>query len=61
MSTSAQSEREITRTKIRVRTAMATQTRDRVRYLGSRPPYVYRLADAGPHPDKAQAVWEGAL
>jgi hypothetical protein len=52
-----QSKREITRTKIRVRAAMATQTRDQGRYLGGRPPYGYRLADAGPHPNKAHAAW----
>jgi hypothetical protein len=52
-----QSKREITRTRIRVRTAMATQTRDQGRYLGGRPPYGYRLADAGPHPNKAHAAW----
>jgi len=40
------SKREITRTSIRVRTAMAAQTRQG-RYLGGRPPYGYRLADAG--------------
>ena len=42
------SKREVTRTSIRVRTAMAVQTRDQVRYLGGRPPYGYRLGDAGP-------------
>ena len=52
-----QSKREITRTKIRVRTAMASQTREQGRYLGGRPPYGYRLADAGPHPNKAHAAW----
>ena len=52
-----QSKREITRTRIRVRTAMAAQTREQGRYLGGRPPYGYRLADAGPHPDKAHAAW----
>ena len=52
-----QSKREITRTKIRVRTAMAAQARDQGRYLGGRPPYGYRLADAGPHPNKAHAAW----
>jgi site-specific DNA recombinase len=52
-----QSTREITRTRIRVRTAMATQTREQGRYLGGRPPYGYRLADAGPHPNKAHAAW----
>jgi len=52
-----QSKREIVRTKIRVRTAMATQTREQGRYLGGRPPYGYRLADAGPHPNKVHASW----
>ena len=52
-----QSKREVTRTRIRVRTAMATQTREQGRYLGGRPPYGYRLADAGPHPNKAHAAW----
>jgi hypothetical protein len=53
------SKREITRTSIRVRTAMAAQTREQGRYLGGRPPYGYRLADAGPHPNKAHAAWGG--
>jgi len=52
-----QSKQEITRTRIRVRTAMAAQTREQGRYLGGRPPYGYRLADAGPHPNKAHAAW----
>jgi site-specific DNA recombinase len=51
------SKREIVRTSIRVRTAMAVQTRDQGRYLGGRPPYGYRLADAGPHPNKMHAAW----
>ena len=51
------SKRGITRTRIRVRTAMATQTREQGRYLGGRPPYGYRLSDAGPHPNKAHAAW----
>jgi site-specific DNA recombinase len=51
------SKREVTRTSIRVRTAMAVQTREQGRYLGGRPPYGYRLADAGPHPNKAHAAW----
>jgi site-specific DNA recombinase len=51
------SKREITRTRIRVRTAMAAQTREQDRYLGGRPPYGYRLGDAGPHPNKAHAAW----
>ena len=52
-----QSKREIARTRIRVRTAMATQTREQGRYLGGRPPYGYRLADAGPHPNIVHAAW----
>jgi len=52
-----QSKWEVTQTRIRVRTAMATQTREQGRYLGGRPPYGYRLADAGPHPNKAHAAW----
>ncbi|MGZ4434967.1 MAG: recombinase family protein [Trebonia sp.] len=51
------SKREISRTSIRVRTAMAAQTREQGRYLGGRPPYRYRLADAGSHPNKAHAAW----
>jgi site-specific DNA recombinase len=53
------SKREITRTRIRVRvrTAMAAQTKEQGRYLGGRPPYGYRLGDAGPHPNKAHAAW----
>jgi site-specific DNA recombinase len=51
------SKREITRTRVRVRTAMAAQTLEQGRYLGGRPPYGYRLADAGPHPNKAHAAW----
>ena len=54
------SKREITRTRIRVRTAMAVQTREQGRYpYGGRPPYGYRLGDAGPHPNKAHAAWGG--
>jgi site-specific DNA recombinase len=51
------SKREVTRTSIRVRTAMAAQAREQGRYLGGRPPYGYRLGDAGPHPNKAHAAW----
>jgi site-specific DNA recombinase len=51
------SKREVTRTSIRVRTAMAVQVREQGRYLGGRPPFGYRLADAGPHPNKAHAAW----
>src|SRR5216683_1057263 len=36
---------------------MAVQAREQGRYLGGRPPYGYRLGDAGPHPNKAHAAW----
>lgn len=49
------SKREIARARIRTRTAMTVQTRDQGRYLGGRPPYGYRLVDAGPHPNRALA------
>jgi hypothetical protein len=35
---------------------MAAQALEQGRYLG-RPPYGYRLGDAGPHPNKAHAAW----
>ena len=47
---------ERNRIKIRVRTAMAAQTAIEGRFLGGRPPYGYRLADAGPHPNPAKAA-----
>src|SRR5215211_759344 len=37
--------------------AMRAQVREQGRYLGGRPPYGYRLADAGPHPNAAHARW----
>ncbi|WP_280691882.1 MULTISPECIES: recombinase family protein [unclassified Kitasatospora] len=46
---------ERTRIKIRVRTAMASQAALEGRYLGGRPPYGYRLTDAGPHPNPIKA------
>src|SRR5689334_18923712 len=36
---------------------MCTQTRDQGRHLGRRPPYGYRLVDAGPHPNRIHAQW----
>lgn len=47
---------ERSRIKIRVRTAMLDQAQREGRFLGGRPPYGYRLVDAGPHPkgNKAQ-------
>jgi site-specific DNA recombinase len=41
---------ERNRIKIRVRTAMASQTEFEGRYLGGRPPYGYTLTDLGRHP-----------
>ncbi|SEF83380.1 hypothetical protein SAMN02982929_00796 [Saccharopolyspora kobensis] len=35
----------------------STQTRLEGRFLGGRPPYGYRLADAGPHPNTTHAQW----
>jgi len=46
---------ERSRIKIRVRAAMAAQARTEGRFLGGRPPYGYRLADAGPHPNPGKA------
>jgi DNA invertase Pin-like site-specific DNA recombinase len=47
---------ERSRVKIRVRAAMQAQARIEGRFLGGRPPYGYRLADAGPHPNPAKAA-----
>src|SRR4051794_2023426 len=47
---------ERNRIKVRVRAAMASQTAIEGRYLGGRPPYGYRLADAGPHPNPTKAA-----
>jgi site-specific DNA recombinase len=47
---------ERNRIKIRVRTSMESQTQLEGRYLGGRPPYGYRLADTGPHPNPGKAA-----
>lgn len=47
---------ERTRIQVRVRSAMEAMAADGNRFLGGRPPYGYRLADAGPHPNPAKAV-----
>ncbi|GAA1194361.1 recombinase family protein [Pseudonocardia alaniniphila] len=47
---------ERNRIKIRVRSAMSAQAKVEGRFLGGRPPYGYRLADVGPHPNPAKAA-----
>jgi site-specific DNA recombinase len=44
------------RIKIRVRSAMTAQAQHEGRFLGGRPPYGYRLADAGAHPNPSKAA-----
>jgi site-specific DNA recombinase len=52
-----QSEREVLRNRFRTTAAMAAQVREQGRHLGGRPPYGYRLVDAGPHPKAMHAEW----
>ena len=47
---------ERSRIKTRVRTAMASQAAIEGRFLGGRPPYGYRLVDAGPHPNPGKTA-----
>lgn len=47
---------ERNRIKVRVRSAMADQASREGRFLGGRPPYGYRLGDAGPHPNPSKAA-----
>jgi site-specific DNA recombinase len=49
--------REVSRARYRVIAAMRAQTELQGRHLGGRPPYGYRLVDAGPHPNRADARW----
>jgi DNA invertase Pin-like site-specific DNA recombinase len=53
----AQSQREVVRSRHRTVAAMTAQTIEQGRFLGGRPPYGYRLVDAGPHPNRAHAGW----
>jgi hypothetical protein len=53
----AESRREIVRARHRTLAAMRAQTCVQGRFLGGRPPYGYRLVDAGPHPNQAHARW----
>jgi site-specific DNA recombinase len=52
-----QSRREVLRSRFRTTAAMRNQAREQGRYLGGRPPYGYRLVDAGPHPNTVHAQW----
>jgi site-specific DNA recombinase len=47
---------ERARIKMRVRTAMAAQVAIEGRFQGGRPPYGYKIADAGPHPNPGKAA-----
>jgi len=51
------SRREVQRARFRAKAAMRAQVAGQGRNLGGRPPYGYRLVDAGPHPNKAHARW----
>jgi site-specific DNA recombinase len=53
----AQSKQEVQRARFRTTAAMQAQAREQGRHLGGRPPYGYRLVDAGPHPNSAHAAW----
>ncbi|TWJ21069.1 recombinase family protein [Micromonospora endolithica] len=51
------SQREVSWARHRTTAAMRAQAELQGRHLGGRPPYGYRLADAGPHPNRAHAAW----
>jgi len=53
----AQSKLEVQRARFRTTAAMQAQAREQGRHLGGRPPYGYRIADAGPHPNRADAAY----
>lgn len=47
---------ERSRIQVRVRSAMEAMAAEGDRFLGGRPPYGYRLIDAGPHPNPSKAA-----
>ncbi|GIH20077.1 hypothetical protein Raf01_82490 [Rugosimonospora africana] len=51
------SRREAQRSRFRSKAAMRAQVIEQGRHLGGRPPYGYRLVDAGPHPNAGHAKW----
>ncbi len=53
----AQAKQEVQRARFRTTAAMQAQAREQGRHLGGRPPYGYRIVDAGPHPNSAHAAW----
>ncbi|WP_239121128.1 hypothetical protein [Planomonospora parontospora] len=53
----AHSQQEVVRAHHRVLAAMRMQAAEQGRYMGGRPPYGYRLVDAGPHPNRGHARW----
>lgn len=53
----SQSRREVLKARHRVLAAMRAQVCTQGRFLGGRPPYGYRLVDAGPHPNSVHAGW----
>lgn len=52
-----QSQREVLRARRRTTAAMCAQVRTQGRHQGGRPPFGYRLVDAGPHPNVQHARW----
>ena len=52
----AQAKQEVQRARFRTTAAMQAQAREQGRHLGGRPPYGYRIVDAGPHPNSAHAA-----
>ncbi|WP_052684912.1 recombinase family protein [Lentzea aerocolonigenes] len=53
----AQAQREVARARQRVLAAMRVQASQQGRFLGGRPPYGYRLVDAGCHPNSRHSQW----